>query len=192
MGCSHGGAHSALGPQVEFFQGCLIFHHYNYNGYHQMGKSNSLCNLEGKDNVLNIGSRQFIQCNECFVVMLLFTYQFNEYWPVIEYEWSTISYLSCRKDFLKMAVFWVVALCSLVEVYQRFRDPCCQAATTQKTAIFVLTAVRTSNPTQDFLVYSNYEYEYWKTEYLTRWDFRFSRRRVWRWLSSGMLRRVDW
>jgi hypothetical protein len=26
---------------------------------------------------------------------------------------------------LKMAVFWVVAPCSLVEVYQRFRGPCC-------------------------------------------------------------------
>jgi hypothetical protein len=34
----------------------------------------------------------------------------------------------------RMAVFWVVAPCSLVEVYQ-------------KTAIFVLIAVRTSNPT---------------------------------------------
>jgi hypothetical protein len=49
-----------------------------------------------------------------------------------------------------MAVFWVVAPCSLVEVYQRFRGPCCLHrqgdATTQKTAIFVLTAVRTSNP----------------------------------------------
>jgi hypothetical protein len=51
---------------------------------------------------------------------------------------------------LKIAVFWVVAPCSLVEVYQRFRGPCClqrQGATTQKTAIFILTAVRTSNPT---------------------------------------------
>jgi hypothetical protein len=63
-----------------------------------------------------------------------------------------------------MAVLWVVAPCSLVEVYQRFRGPCCphhqedpedpkrwqsstrlHGATTQKTAIFVLTAVRTSN-----------------------------------------------
>jgi hypothetical protein len=26
---------------------------------------------------------------------------------------------------MKMAVFWVVAPCSLVEVYQRFRGPCC-------------------------------------------------------------------
>jgi hypothetical protein len=45
-----------------------------------------------------------------------------------------------------MAVFWVVAPCSLVEVYQRFRGPCCLhhlGATSQKTAIFVLTAVRT-------------------------------------------------
>jgi hypothetical protein len=39
----------------------------------------------------------------------------------------------------KMAVFWVVAPCSLVEFYER--------ATTQKTAIFILTAVKTSNPT---------------------------------------------
>jgi hypothetical protein len=26
---------------------------------------------------------------------------------------------------IKMAVFWTVAPCSLVEVYQRFRGPCC-------------------------------------------------------------------
>jgi hypothetical protein len=26
---------------------------------------------------------------------------------------------------MKMDVFWVVAPCSLVEVYQRFRDACC-------------------------------------------------------------------
>jgi hypothetical protein len=38
-----------------------------------------------------------------------------------------------------MAVFWVVAPCSLVEVYH--------GATTKKAAIFILTAVRTSNPT---------------------------------------------
>jgi hypothetical protein len=34
---------------------------------------------------------------------------------------------------MKIAVFWVVAPCSLVEVYQRFR---LHGATTQKTAIF--------------------------------------------------------
>jgi hypothetical protein len=46
---------------------------------------------------------------------------------------------------MKIAVFWVVAPCSLVEVYQRFRGPCCLSsgrspriygATTQNTAIF--------------------------------------------------------
>jgi hypothetical protein len=26
---------------------------------------------------------------------------------------------------MKMAVFWVVAPCSLVEFYQRFKGPCC-------------------------------------------------------------------
>jgi hypothetical protein len=44
---------------------------------------------------------------------------------------------------MKMAVFWVVAPCSLIEVYQRFRGPCCLhhqgPATTQKTAIFKIT-----------------------------------------------------
>jgi hypothetical protein len=41
----------------------------------------------------------------------------------------------------KMSVFWVVALCSLVEVYQRFGGPCClhhqgdHDATTQKRTI---------------------------------------------------------
>jgi hypothetical protein len=29
------------------------------------------------------------------------------------------------QHFTKMAVFWIVAPCSLVEVYQRFRGPCC-------------------------------------------------------------------
>jgi hypothetical protein len=50
----------------------------------------------------------------------------------------------------KTTVFWVVAPCSLVEVYRRFRGACClhhHGATIQKTAIFVLTAVRISNPT---------------------------------------------
>jgi hypothetical protein len=41
-----------------------------------------------------------------------------------------------------MAVFWVVALCSLVEGYTSTR---LHGTTTQNTAIFILTAVRTSN-----------------------------------------------
>jgi hypothetical protein len=73
-----------------------------------------------------------------------------------------------------MAVYWVVAPCSLVEVYHvsevlaasiiralnilialmmeaaRTSETLVHGATTQKTAIFVLTAVTTSNPTQNF------------------------------------------
>jgi hypothetical protein len=72
---------------------------------------------------------------------------------------------------MKMAVFWVVAPCSVPEVYQRFRGACCfhyqdalmmetestsetpvnsirlHGTTTQKTAIFILAAVRTWNLT---------------------------------------------
>jgi hypothetical protein len=56
-----------------------------------------------------------------------------------------------RLSNIKMAVFWVVAPCCLVEVYQLFRGLCClhyHRAITQKTAIFIHAAVRTSNPTQ--------------------------------------------
>jgi hypothetical protein len=48
-----------------------------------------------------------------------------------------------------MAVFSVVTLCSLVEIYRRLRGACClhhlghDGATTQNTAIFILAAVRT-------------------------------------------------
>jgi hypothetical protein len=44
---------------------------------------------------------------------------------------------------MKIAVFWVVAPCSLVETSTRLHG-----ATTQKTTIFILTAVRTSNLTE--------------------------------------------
>jgi hypothetical protein len=51
---------------------------------------------------------------------------------------------------MKIAVFWVVAPCSLVEVYQRFRGPCClHHQGDELIAIFILTAVRTSNLTQE-------------------------------------------
>jgi hypothetical protein len=81
-----------------------------------------------------------------------------------------VQYWKKTRSTTKMAVFWVVAPCSLVEVYQRFRGPegdrpddggskdlwnvgkllpalLLHGATTQKTAFFVLTALRTSNPT---------------------------------------------
>jgi hypothetical protein len=58
----------------------------------------------------------------------------------------------------KIAVFWVVAPCSLVEVYRRFRGPCClhhqgdwspstrlHGARTQKTAIYLLDAFPIQN-----------------------------------------------
>jgi hypothetical protein len=44
----------------------------------------------------------------------------------------------------KMAVFWFVAPCSLVEIYRRFRGACClqhQGDDRQKTAIFTLTVL---------------------------------------------------
>jgi hypothetical protein len=59
----------------------------------------------------------------------------------------------CRDT--KMAAFWVVAPCSLVEVYQRFRGPCClphpgarkmEAARTSGTVVNFYRTTRRCNP----------------------------------------------
>jgi hypothetical protein len=44
----------------------------------------------------------------------------------------------CQTNFIKMTVFWDIALCRLVEAYLRFRG-----ATSQKTVIFILATMRT-------------------------------------------------
>jgi hypothetical protein len=44
---------------------------------------------------------------------------------------------------MRMAVFWVVAPCSLVEVYQRFRGACCLIA-------LMMDAVNTSETSVNF------------------------------------------
>jgi hypothetical protein len=59
----------------------------------------------------------------------------------------------------KMAVFWVVAPCSLVEVYHRFRGPCClhyqalmmEAAGTSETLVNFYQTTRRYNPEDSHL-----------------------------------------
>jgi hypothetical protein len=53
-----------------------------------------------------------------------------------------------------MVVFWVVAPCSLVEVYQRFRGPCCLHNQGPDEDSHLRTHVRTSNPTQPSIWFS--------------------------------------
>jgi hypothetical protein len=126
----------------------------------------------------------------------------------------------------KMAVFWVVAPCSLVEVYQRFRGPCCLhhqghvgKLLPDYTALQPRRQPSCLNGWQSWLSFTCF-LSVWSVECgdlfpfpLTsgsqtvvvygslhanrefpgrRWNFRFSRQRVWRWLSSGLLRRVVW
>jgi hypothetical protein len=57
----------------------------------------------------------------------------------------------------KMAVFWVVAPCSVVGVYQRFRGPCClialmmEAARTSETLVNFYQTTRRYNPEDSHL-----------------------------------------
>lgn len=60
----------------------------------------------------------------------------------------------------KMAIFLVVAPRSLVEVRRCFRGPCClqsstrlRGTTAKKSAVFGVTAVKTSNTTEDKEIY---------------------------------------
>jgi hypothetical protein len=51
----------------------------------------------------------------------------------------------------KVAVFWVVAPCSLVEVYQRFRGPCClHPPTSTRLHTLTMEAARTSKTLANF------------------------------------------
>jgi hypothetical protein len=56
-----------------------------------------------------------------------------------------------------MAVFWVVTLCSLVEVYHRFRGPCClialmmEAARTSETLVNFYQTTQHYNPEDSHL-----------------------------------------
>jgi hypothetical protein len=61
---------------------------------------------------------------------------------------------------MKMAVFWVVEPCSLVEVYQRFRGPCClhqgialmmEAARTCETLVNLYQTTQCYNPEDSHL-----------------------------------------
>jgi hypothetical protein len=64
---------------------------------------------------------------------------------------------------MKMAVFWVVLPCSLVEVYQRFRGPCClhhqsevfalmmEAARSSETLVNFYQTIRVYNPEDSHL-----------------------------------------
>jgi hypothetical protein len=58
---------------------------------------------------------------------------------------------------MKIAVFWVVAPCSLVEVYQRFRGPCClhhqgdEVARTSETLVNFYQTTRRYNPEDSHL-----------------------------------------
>jgi hypothetical protein len=47
------------------------------------------------------------------------------FWVVAPCSLAEVGFEVLTAVSMKMAVFWVVAPCSLVEVYQRFRDPCC-------------------------------------------------------------------
>jgi hypothetical protein len=86
-------------------------------------------------------------CRQVTLSTLLHTHQPHVYNN--KYCWRHIIQPRTRTTFiLKMAVIWVVAPCSLAEVYRRFRGTCClnhqgdmtrpHSATTQKTAIFIL------------------------------------------------------
>jgi hypothetical protein len=63
----------------------------------------------------------------------------TENFMIVSISYKKVKFEVITAANMKMAVFWVVDPCSLVEVYRRFRGACClnhHGATTQKTAIF--------------------------------------------------------
>jgi hypothetical protein len=52
---------------------------------------------------------------------------------------------------MNMAVFWVVAPCSLVDIYRRFRGTCVEAASISKTSVNFNQTTRRKNPKDSHL-----------------------------------------
>jgi hypothetical protein len=69
---------------------------------------------------------------------------------------------------MKVAVFWVVAPCSLLEVYRRFRSACClhyiatmmEAASTSETSVNFCQNTRRNNPEDTHLLLLKYFQRY--------------------------------
>jgi hypothetical protein len=71
--------------------------------------------------------------------------------------------LGITTDTNKMAVFWVVAPCSLAEVYRRFRGACClhhkgdETASTSETPVYFYQTALRNNPQNSHLHYWRHE-----------------------------------
>jgi hypothetical protein len=112
------------------------------------------------------------------------------------------------RHFKSMLVFWVVMPCSLVSRYQRFGRTYCphlqnfsfraQGSWPQTCPGLIVGDLFGKASTEVYFASKDEVLDVFIIAYCAvkpdthRWDFRFSRRRVWRWLSSGMLRSEFW
>jgi hypothetical protein len=70
-------------------------------------------------NIQNANQKRYLRVNKRMDGRLRLTFIFLSSYHSVGFEvFTAVS--------MKMAVFWVVAPCSLVELYQRFRGPCYQ------------------------------------------------------------------
>jgi hypothetical protein len=60
-----------------------------------------------------------------FQVLTAVSMKIAVFWVVAPCSLVEVGFEVLTAVSMKIAVFWVVAPCSLVEVYQRFRGPCC-------------------------------------------------------------------
>jgi hypothetical protein len=78
----------------------------------------------------NVGIRAALHMSELSYSLRLNTFLFSLYLlhslrVLFLHSYFLVGFEVLTAVSTKMAVFWVVAPCSLVEVYQRFRGPCC-------------------------------------------------------------------
>jgi hypothetical protein len=76
--------------------------------------------------------------------MNLFSWEHYKRWSTIEIKFMILA-VRAVQTVMKMAVFWDVAQCSLVEVYRCFRGACCLAA-----VVLTIKAASTSETSVNF------------------------------------------
>jgi hypothetical protein len=88
----------------------------NQNSFFKFGTTETYCVLPKSF----CFSLDFVKLNRRVVKQAHLVGWFVFRWPIFLFHLVIIP-----RSGLKIAVFWAVAPCSLVEVYQRFRGPCC-------------------------------------------------------------------
>jgi hypothetical protein len=84
----------------------------------------AFCNLLWQWHAFHYCATCILMKQHCSYLLSMFLRQFHVM-PNASHQYTSVRFQVLTVASMKMACFWVVVPCSLVEIYQRFRSACC-------------------------------------------------------------------